>query len=680
MITNAEDVEKCFYVGGPIDPVRHYCVHRERETIDIVNLIEFNYVLLHAHRQAGKSSMIKPIILALTEKSANSITISVNLQGLEEYNFWESLWQRMHSACKTSPMMKFRSSSEFLDAFSYDNFSGRRVYLILDEIDHLLNLPISRESFLSALRSIRTGNTTTDTKPYAIYGILGIGVLHVNKLSDATGPQHSPFNVAQLFHLPQPQLHDIVQMFSEYGTTINCDLTVFTEDIFGRTGGHLGLASLLGKILQEWIHSFKPTNRKGITIGAWVGHLSNTRLLAGQIDASHSIHSILPCLSGKDEHIVTSRQILFHLMNGPEFMRDPSQQSKLDKDAVDFLEIIGVVVREPREGNIRFSAPLFRIVFFKYFSERIEKEFIPTGLVLPMINDSNTLDTNTLDVNTLDLIGCIQQSLPLFDREVLYHQLSLDTNGFPVDFAFHFQLHCILSRMASRMNWFTNSEARNAAGKNRKKLDIFVANNAHKYGFEILGDASKAELSEHCSRQANVYKKELSLRKVLMINFLPHLPQKRPKWWFNTDDVDISVVHVHLPQNGPVATIVRSVNSTDDIVVNLLGIGSRIDIVDNVHNVTTNLSSIRIQDPITATVIVGNTLFTLSTFPKISDFLADVKNEIVSCKEDIRLRLFSQKRKIFISASTDTLSAFSNFQDDDIVVTCGDENLPVTIK
>ena len=73
----------------------------------------------------------------------------------------------------------------------------------------------------------------------------------------------------------------------------------------------------------------------------------------------HASHSIQ--LSGKDDHIVTSRQTLFYLMNGPEFMRDPSQESKLDKDAVDFLEIIGVVVRESREGNIRFSAPLFRI-------------------------------------------------------------------------------------------------------------------------------------------------------------------------------------------------------------------------------------------------------------------------------------------------------------------------------
>ena len=127
-------------------------------------------------------------------------------------------------------------------------------------------------------------------------------------------------------------------MFSEYGTTIDCDMREFTEDIFGRTGGHLGLVSLLGKMLQEWINSLKPKNRKSISIEAWVGHLSNTRLLAGQIDASHSIQSILPCLSGKDERIVTSRQTLFYLMNGPEFMKDPSSLSKLDNDAVDFLE------------------------------------------------------------------------------------------------------------------------------------------------------------------------------------------------------------------------------------------------------------------------------------------------------------------------------------------------------
>ena len=668
MTASVEDMKKIFYVGGPIDPQRHYYVRRERDTADIVNLVEFNYVLLHAHRQAGKTSMIRPIISALTKKSANSVIISVNLQGLEESNFWESLWQRMKFACKITSIMKFCSSSEFLDAFSDEKFSGRRVYLILDEIDQLLNLPLSRESFLSALRSIRTGNTSTDSKPYAIDGILGIGVLHVNKLSDSTGLHYSPFNVAQLIRLNQPQLRDVVQMFSEYGATIKRDMTAYAGDIFGRTGGHLGLVSLLGKMLQDWINLLKPKNRRGFSIEAWVGHLSNTRLLAGQIDTSHSIQSILPCLSGKESHVVTSKQTLFYLMNGPEFMRDPSQESKLQKDAVDFLEIIGVVVRDSLEGNIRFSAPLFRLVFFKYFMERIENEIVPPGVVLPMVDDSDNLD----------LIGCIQQSLPLFDRKALYHQFSLKTNGFPAEFAFHFQLHSILSRMASRMNWITISEARNAAGKTRKRLDIFVANNGHKYGFELVGEASKAELSGHYSKQAVVYKKELSLNKVLVVNFLSQLPRTRPKWWFNTDDVDISVVHVHIPQNGLVSTIVRSSNSADDITVKLLENGQRIDVIDNVVNITSNLSSLRIQELLIAIVVVGDTSFTLSSFPTISDFLVDVKNEVVVGKGNTRLRLYSKKRNKFISASTDTLSAFSDFQDNDMEVRFGEKNYPVT--
>ena len=82
MIANVEDVKKCLYVGGPIDPVRHYYVHRKREIMGIANVIESNYVLLHAHRQAGKSSMIRPIILAPKQKSASSVTISVRVQFL----------------------------------------------------------------------------------------------------------------------------------------------------------------------------------------------------------------------------------------------------------------------------------------------------------------------------------------------------------------------------------------------------------------------------------------------------------------------------------------------------------------------------------------------------------------------------------------------------------------------
>ena len=70
------------------------------------------------------------------------------------------------------------------------------------------------------------------------------------------------------------------------------------------------------------------------------------------------------------------------------------------------------------------------------------------------------------------------------------------------------------------MSWIKISEARNAAGQIGKRLNIFVAINGHKYGFELVCEASEAKLSGHYSKQAVVYKKVLSLRKVLVVNFL----------------------------------------------------------------------------------------------------------------------------------------------------------------
>ena len=110
-----------------------------------------------------------------------------------------------------------------------------------------MNSPLSCETFLATLRSVKTSNDSALNKPYAIDGVLGIGVLHISKLSTAVGQNLSPFNVAQLMRLQRPVLSDVIEMFSDYCETIDLDLTSYAEDIFGRTGGHLGLACLLGE-------------------------------------------------------------------------------------------------------------------------------------------------------------------------------------------------------------------------------------------------------------------------------------------------------------------------------------------------------------------------------------------------------------------------------------------------
>ena len=377
------------------------------------------------------------------------------------------------------------SISEFLDAFDSEKFFGRRVYLIIDGIDQLLHLPVCRESILSALRSIRTSNSTTETKPYAIHGFLGLGAYHVNKLTCLSGPNYPQFKFAVITRLPQPPLHEVVQMFSKYGAMIYRDMTEYAEDIFGRTGGHLGLVSAFGKTLQTWIDSVNSGNQEAITIGAWLGHICHSK---GQARVSHIIVSIMQCLSEENDHITITRQILFCLMTNTEVTRDPSQQSKLHKDAVDYLEVIGAIVR--LNDFVRFSAPLLRTALFNNFWERMEKESVLPGLVLPF--------TRIGDSNTLDMIGCIQQALALFDRKKSY---PLELNEFNVAPAFHYQLHCMLSHLTSRENWTTASEVRNAAGNSTSRKNVYVTNNKQnnkqKYGFEILSVKYKGTFREN---------------------------------------------------------------------------------------------------------------------------------------------------------------------------------------
>ena len=278
----------------------------------------------------------------------------------------------------------------------------------------------------------------------------------MNKLTCLSGPNYPQFKFAVIARLPQPPLHEVVQMFSKYGAMIYRDMTEYAEDIFGRTGGHLGLVSAFGKTLQTWIDSVNSGNQEAITIGAWLGHICHSK---GQASVSHIIVSIMQCLSEENDHITITRHILFCLMTNTEVTRDPSQQSKLHKDAVDYLEVIGAIVR--LNDFIRFSAPLLRTALYNYFWERMEKESVLPGLVLPF--------TRIGDSNTLDMIGCIQQALALFDRGTAF---TLRLVSVDIVRAFHFHLHCIMTRTVSSPKWHTESQVWNAAGKNGTLLNL----------------------------------------------------------------------------------------------------------------------------------------------------------------------------------------------------------------
>lgn len=683
---------KKFYVGGPIRRKDHYYVPRDDEINSIVQKLlsdDNNFVLLHAHRQAGKSSLLLPITELL--EAEEHVVLSISLQGIgNDDNFWKSFYERLfilHGVEGT----KFHDAAGFLSFFAWANFK-KKVYLLLDEIDQLLSTPKICVDFLSALRSIKTMRDTHSKESFAIAGILGIGVFHVNKLI-LTGSVVSPFNIADLLRLPQPSEEAVCQMFTSFGSDVDLDLAVFGRDIYGRTRGHLGLTSLLGKFLQEWVMgNLQSKNR--ITIGGWVANLCDSRY-AGYLSQSPCIMTIMPSLTAKIPISLSARVFLRDLLHGVGSIADRSHTSTNVRDVVDYLEIEGIIVRieidssaevQASSTEVQLAAPLLRVVLLSYFNV-LDQSRVPDWLPLPMKNHS---------LHQLDLLSCIRQSLPFMDRKRMYHGSCLKKSGTPVEFSYHFELYRVLSTMASTMGWVVTSEARNAAVGINKRLDIYVASNGDRYGFEVIADATKAQLKSHYTDQAKIYKVPLGLSELMVVNFVSEIPVgTRPEWWYITEDPDITVIHIHLPSRGSSATIMCSLNPEHDEEIHLVTPNLRHDTAVDDDDISRQMSVLKmdesidvsavniskqLQDQTVAKVVVGETSFRLSTFQTISDFLADVKNKVLLGKGDIRLRLFSKNSSTFISASSNTLSEFSNFQDNDMEVRFGNESFPVSLE
>ena len=295
----------------------------------------------------------------------------------------------------------------------------------------------------------------------------------------------------------------------------------------------------------------------------------------------------------------------------------------------------------------------------------------------------------------LELLSCIRQSLPFMDRRRIYHESSLKKNGTPVEFSYHFELYRVLSTMASSISWFVTSKARNAAEGINNRLDIYVANNGSRYGFKLIADASKAQLTSHYTDQAKIYKDALALSELMVVNFISQIPDgNRPEWWFITEDPDITIIHVHLPSRGSKATIMRSLNPEYDEEISLATSNLRNDTaVDDIAQQMSearigesrdvsavNFSKLPIADP--TKIVVSDIVFFLSRHNEIRDLLKAVKEELMENQTDAPLRLYSKTDGTFFSVSNDTIETFSsaNESHEDLEVRCGELSWSITVK
>lgn len=164
----------------------------------------------------------------------------------------------------------------------------------------------------------------------------------------------------------------------------------------------------------------------------------------------------------------------------------------------------------------------------------MEKESVLPGLVLPMVS------------NIHDMTGCIRQALALFDRGTAFplRLVSVD-----IVRAFHFHLHCIMSRTVSSPKWHTESQVWNAAGKNGLRLDVFISNKGVRFGkrlgFQLLATENIMDLQDYLANQATLYKEAVYSREMLIIIVLSEWPQSRDNLLFTINDSGISIIYVY---------------------------------------------------------------------------------------------------------------------------------------
>jgi hypothetical protein len=533
-----------------VDPRRHFVVNRDAWHAQLgEKLCGGSYVLLHAHRQGGKTSAIAGVRRVLRQKQQDYFVLSVSLQGANLSSrgaVWRSLastmsakLERYQGSAMASQLpavagcasgLPFTDAGSFMTFFKHRQWGGRRVALVLDEFDTLLGAADEvRDDVLSTLRAMKTSNAeegNDERFPYALHALLGIGVYRIVKLGDSSTRVVSPFNVASAISPPDPTPEDVRAMFraydAEYG--VSTDPAV-VDDIIWRAGGHVGLLSLMGKQLgtvyeemvqemaQQAARAAQPRTGAStadcphVSITRWRRTLCRRKVVE-LWQANPTVSTLVSSVALPHvEASVSLRvheflELMFYLPDGVDFLRRGADQD--GTAALEYLQSEGVVV--PMGDGYRFTAPLLRLLLYPTFGSKLDWT-VARGTPAHRHSDG-----------TLDMVAMMTELLEHFSATQLLHVLKLKKSGSPREFAYHFQLHGLLSQRLRDLEWEVLSEAAcvDAEGKVRR-LDIYVKDAHGAYGFELVADG--ADLAKHIYEQAPTYLERQELKRVLVVNF-----------------------------------------------------------------------------------------------------------------------------------------------------------------
>lgn len=531
--------KKSFYVAGIVDPAKHYIIDRSAWHGTLASkLADGTCVLLHAHRQGGKSSAASAVG-AMLEARGEFCVVALTMECVRPTDAaatWTALEERVRGALLAFPRgmtpppiaARLREGPLFVDDASFHAFfsteiwQGARVVLIIDEFDSVLETqaPV-RTALLSALRSLITArgvapplhaSASGSPSASALHAVLGIGVYQLLQLAAGDEPdrRHSPFNIEDALTVPAATLDQVARMLHEFALASGHDIpdSVVT-DMFWRSGGHVGLLSLLGQQLQKFCDKLAPGC--AVDEASWIAVASGSGLSGAMLDSA-TVASMLRSVASATAVSSTqfeARRIVRAMLSAPAdswlevALDDPSSNA-----ALSYLVAEGVIVEDHRAGTKvhRIVAPMVvPLLMLNVGSSALVAR-------LPRLPFARRPD------GTLDLLKAVVELLPFINLESVFHPSALLKSGQPCEYAYHFQLCDLMAHRAADGGWRVLGETRSPAAHGPlRRLDLLIASNGSRCGVILLVDGK--DLALHVYEQAPTYRAQQRLSGVLVVNF-----------------------------------------------------------------------------------------------------------------------------------------------------------------
>lgn len=529
--------KKVFHVAGVVDPERHYVVDRSAWHANLVEKLTRSssrgaFVLLHAHRQGGKSSAAYTVGSLMMRDGFLVVTCTMeSVRPADETTMWKALATRMAGAMSALPpgsipaelATQIATGPLFHDSTTFEEFFDRgrwaastRIVLVIDEFDTLLEAPAAvRSSLLASLRSLRTRNAIApdgSASPSVLFSVLGIGVYRLLQLATSAERSrlNSPFNVSDAESVPLTTVEHVRAMIAAFSVDVELNIPdAVVTDLHWRSGGHVGLLSLLGQHLAHLCTKLEPGSI--VDSSQWYAYACGSSLM-GVLRDSATVTSMLRSVAAMRQPSAVSqaaRSLVRDMLSAPEdtWLEIASDDASRN-DALAYLMTEGVIVMD-RSGHTAVHRIVAPVVVPLLLRDVESKALVARMPPMPFSRHLN---------GTVNLMQTLIEVLPYINVEALYHPFALLARGAPCEYAYHFQLYDLLSRRASEGGWRLLGESRNAlVHGGLRRLDLFIASNSHRCGIELLAEGG--DLAKHLYEQAPTYRSQQQLDSVLVLNF-----------------------------------------------------------------------------------------------------------------------------------------------------------------